>query len=83
MKSSVDKFYFCKNLTDATTGSANRAAQTHETAQNLYERIDITLGNMSDAVKRDWLFILALQTTFNVHYFFYVVLELVTNSLPY
>jgi hypothetical protein len=35
------------------------------------------------AVKRDWLLILALQTTFNVHNFFYVVLELVTNSLPY
>jgi hypothetical protein len=29
------------------------------------------------------LLILALQSTFNVHYFFYVVLELVTNSLPY
>jgi hypothetical protein len=35
------------------------------------------------AVKRDWLLILALQTTFNVHYCFYVVLELVTKSLPY
>jgi hypothetical protein len=35
------------------------------------------------SVKRDWLLILALQTTFNVHNFFYVVLELVTNSLPY
>jgi hypothetical protein len=35
------------------------------------------------AVKCDWLLILALQTTFNVHYFFYVVLELDTNSLPY
>jgi hypothetical protein len=35
------------------------------------------------AVKRDWLLILALQTTFNVHYFCYVALELVTNSLPY
>jgi hypothetical protein len=34
-------------------------------------------------VKRDWFLILALETTFNVHYFFYVVLELVTNSLPY
>jgi hypothetical protein len=60
--------------------------------------IDITLGYISDpgsevltfnwhlffgAVKRDWLFILALQSTFNVHYFFYVVLELGTNSLPY
>jgi hypothetical protein len=69
--------------------------QTHATAQ-IYERIDITPGYMSDpgsdiqlafffgAVKRDWLLILALQTTFNVHYFFYVVLvELVTNLLPY
>jgi hypothetical protein len=35
------------------------------------------------AVKRDWLLILALQTTISVHYIFYVVLELVTNSLPY
>jgi hypothetical protein len=35
------------------------------------------------AVKRDWLLIHALQTTINVHYFFYVVLELVTNSLAY
>jgi hypothetical protein len=34
-------------------------------------------------VKRDWLLILALQTTFNMHDFFYVVLELVTNSLSY
>jgi hypothetical protein len=58
-------------------------------------RIDITFGYISDpgfdiqlayffgAVKRYWLLILALQTTFNVHYFVYVVLELVTNSLPY
>jgi hypothetical protein len=29
------------------------------------------------------LLLLALQTTFNGHYFFYVVLELVTNSFPY
>jgi hypothetical protein len=35
------------------------------------------------AVKCDWLLILALQTTFNLHYFFYVVFELVTNSLSY
>jgi hypothetical protein len=35
------------------------------------------------AVKLDWLLILALQTTFSVHYFFYVVLDLVTNSLAY
>jgi hypothetical protein len=35
------------------------------------------------AVERDWLLILALQTTFNVYYFLYVVLELDTNSLPY
>jgi hypothetical protein len=35
------------------------------------------------AVKCDWLYILALQTTFNVHYFFYVVSELDTNSLAY
>jgi multisubunit Na+/H+ antiporter MnhF subunit len=35
------------------------------------------------AEKRDRLLILDLQTTFNVHYFFYVFLELVTNSLPY
>jgi hypothetical protein len=34
-------------------------------------------------MKCDWLVILALQTTFNVHYFLYVVLELVTKSLPY
>jgi hypothetical protein len=58
-------------------------------------RIDITIGYTADpgsdiqlvfffgAVKRDWLLILALQTTFNAHYFVYVVLELVTNSLPY
>jgi hypothetical protein len=44
---------------------------------------DIQLGFFSGAVKRDWLLIFALQTTFNVHYFFYVVLELVTISLPY
>jgi hypothetical protein len=62
----------------------------------LVKRIDITIiGYMSGpgsdiklafffgAVKRDWLLILALQTTFNMHYFFYVVLELVTNWLPY
>jgi hypothetical protein len=35
------------------------------------------------ALKRGWLLILALQTTFNVHYFFFVVLVLVINSLPY
>jgi hypothetical protein len=35
------------------------------------------------AVKRDWLVILALRTTFNVHNFFYVVLVLVINSVPY
>jgi hypothetical protein len=35
------------------------------------------------AVERDWLLILALQTTFNVHYFFFVVLVLAINSLPY
>jgi hypothetical protein len=29
------------------------------------------------------LLILALQTTFNVHYFFFVVLVLAINSLPY
>jgi hypothetical protein len=34
------------------------------------------------AVKRGWLLILALQTTFNVQYFFFVVLVLVINSLP-
>jgi hypothetical protein len=34
-------------------------------------------------VSRDWLLILALQTTFNVHYFFFVVLVLVIKSLPY
>jgi hypothetical protein len=44
---------------------------------------DIQLAFFFDAVKRDWLLILALQTTFNVHYFFYVVLEIVTNSIPY
>jgi hypothetical protein len=44
---------------------------------------DIQLAFFFGAVKRDWLLKLALQTTFNVHYFFYVVLELVTNSLPY
>jgi hypothetical protein len=44
---------------------------------------DIQLAFFFGAMKRDWLLILALQTTFNVHYFFYVVLELVTNSLPY
>jgi hypothetical protein len=44
---------------------------------------DIQLAFCFGVVKRDWLLILALQTTFNVHYFFYVVLELVTNSLPY
>jgi hypothetical protein len=36
-----------------------------------------------DAVKCDWLLVLALQTTFNVHYFFFVVLILVINLLPY
>jgi hypothetical protein len=35
------------------------------------------------AVKRDWLLIHAIQTTINVHYFFFVVLGLVINSLPY
>jgi hypothetical protein len=35
------------------------------------------------AVERDWLLILALQTTFNMHYFFFVVLVLAINSLPY
>jgi hypothetical protein len=44
---------------------------------------DIQLAFFFGAVKLDWLFILGLQTTFDVHYFFYVVLELVTNSLPY
>jgi hypothetical protein len=44
---------------------------------------DIQLAFFFGAVKRDWLLIHALQTTFNVHYFFYVVLELVTKSLPY
>jgi hypothetical protein len=44
---------------------------------------DIQLAFIFGAVKHDWLLILALQTTFNVHYFFYVVLELVTNSLPF
>jgi hypothetical protein len=34
------------------------------------------------AVKRDWLLILVFQINFYVHYFFYVVLELITNSLP-
>jgi hypothetical protein len=27
MKSSVDKFYFCKSLNDATTGDAEKAAR--------------------------------------------------------
>jgi hypothetical protein len=44
---------------------------------------DIQFAFFFGAVKRDWLLILALQTTFNVHYFSYIVLELVTNSLPY
>jgi hypothetical protein len=44
---------------------------------------DIQLAFFFGAVKRDWLLILALQTTFNVHNFFYVVLELVPNLLPY
>jgi hypothetical protein len=35
------------------------------------------------ALKRDWLLILALQTTFNVHYFFFEVLVLALSSLPY
>jgi hypothetical protein len=35
------------------------------------------------AVKCHWLLILALQTTFNVHYFSFVVLVLVINSQPY
>jgi hypothetical protein len=35
------------------------------------------------AVKCDWLLILTFQTTFNVHYFFFVVLVLAINSLPY
>jgi hypothetical protein len=30
---------------------------------------DIQLAFFFGAVKRDWLLILALQTTFNVHYF--------------
>jgi hypothetical protein len=43
---------------------------------------DIQLAFFFGAVKRYFLLILALQTIFNVHYFFYVVLELVTNSFP-
>jgi hypothetical protein len=35
------------------------------------------------AVKCDWLLILAPQTTFNLHYFFFVALVLAINSLPY
>jgi hypothetical protein len=35
------------------------------------------------AVKGDWLLVLALQTTFNVHYFDFVVLVLVISSLPF
>jgi hypothetical protein len=31
---------------------------------------DIQLAFSFGAVKRDWLLLLALQTTFNVHYFF-------------
>jgi hypothetical protein len=31
---------------------------------------DIQLAFFFGAVKRDWLLILALQTTFNMHYFF-------------
>jgi hypothetical protein len=41
----------------------------------------IQLAFVFGAVKREWLLILALQTTFNVHYFFYVVLGIVTNSM--
>jgi hypothetical protein len=44
---------------------------------------DIHLAFFIGAVKRDWLLILALQTTFNVQYFFYVVLGLVIYPLPY
>jgi hypothetical protein len=43
---------------------------------------DIKFAFFFGTVKRDWLLIFALQTTFNVHYFFYVFWELVTNSLP-
>jgi hypothetical protein len=35
------------------------------------------------ALKCDWLSILALRTTLNVHYFFFVVLVLDINLLPY
>jgi hypothetical protein len=45
--------------------------------------MSVSISHSAICQKRDWLLILALQTTFNVHYFFYVVLKIVTNSLPY
>jgi hypothetical protein len=38
--------------------------------------LTLSLRFVFGAVKRDWLLILAVQTTFNVHSFFYVDFEL-------
>jgi hypothetical protein len=90
MKTKI-KVYFSLRMWDRPNG-----AETHETAQvsmsvssvsishsdiNSASVLTISLRFVFGAVKRDWLLILALQTTFNVYYFFYVVLGAISYKL--
>jgi hypothetical protein len=60
-------------VSDPWNGSNLVWADRYHARLYVWPRFWHSISIFFGAVKRDWLLILALQTTFNVHYFFYVV----------
>jgi hypothetical protein len=81
-------FIFAKNIRNSISYHEYRKlytmslkigfTKTYETAQTSI--LTLNWRFVFGAVQHDWLLILAFQMTFNVHYFFFVVLVLVINQ---